>query len=349
MKRAILLGLCLAAVVLLVPLAGLAGGAPVLAWSPSSNGSYDYGVVSPGQTASQTFTLTNSGGSATAVLSISLTGSTAFTSTADTCTATSLGPRKSCSVTVRYAPTTGGESDTATLIAASKKAGASVTLTGTSMSCTGPMGAVTVDGNLSAGPGCDLSNTIVNGNVVVLPGGSLTIAQGATSTIRGNVVSSNATTVEIAAGSIAGDVLIDGTSGLASVAFGSVGGDVEIKNGAAYLAVFEEIVGGNVLVHDNRDSPPGSVGAVNVSRNFVRGDVDEYNNTLTGFNFNFMQTLDNTVGGSMRIHDNSVTGPGAPQVERNTVTDILDCENNNPAPFGGGNSARLKEGQCANL
>ena len=103
---------------LLLPTAGQAARAPATAFNPSS---YDYGTVDAGTTASKTFTLTNSGGSATAALTVSLTGASAFSKTADTCTATSLGPNKSCSVTVQYAPTTDGASDSATLTASSKK------------------------------------------------------------------------------------------------------------------------------------------------------------------------------------------------------------------------------------
>src|SRR5439155_1244390 len=70
-----------------------------------------------------------SGGRATGTLAVALSGSSAFTITADGCTARSLGPTKSCTVTVRYAPTAGG-SDTATLTATGEHASASLTLTG---------------------------------------------------------------------------------------------------------------------------------------------------------------------------------------------------------------------------
>lgn len=119
-----------AAALLLVPAAGQAGGAPAIAWSPTtSDGTYDYGAVTVGQTASQTFTLTNSGGRATGTLAVALSGSSAFTITADGCSARSLAPTKSCDVTVQYAPTAGG-SDTATLTATGEHASASLTLTG---------------------------------------------------------------------------------------------------------------------------------------------------------------------------------------------------------------------------
>jgi virginiamycin B lyase len=113
-----------------MPAAGQTGREPELAFTPSTNGVYDYGTVS--LTASQTFTLTNSGASASGALSVGLTGSATFTKTADTCTGTSLGPTKTCTVTVAFSPPTAG-SDTATLTATGRKTGVttSLVLTGT--------------------------------------------------------------------------------------------------------------------------------------------------------------------------------------------------------------------------
>jgi hypothetical protein len=69
---------------------------------------------------SQAFTLTNTGDKATSALTITLSGS-AFTKTAEGCSATSLGKGKSCSVTVRYSPSGAGASDTGQLQATNKK------------------------------------------------------------------------------------------------------------------------------------------------------------------------------------------------------------------------------------
>lgn len=115
---------------LLVPTA-LASGVPSIAFSASS---YEYGTIDAGTVASHTFVLTNTGSAATGALSATLSGSSAFAKTADTCTGASIGPKKSCSVTVRYAPTAQGASSSATLTAASKKplAVATVSLTGAS-------------------------------------------------------------------------------------------------------------------------------------------------------------------------------------------------------------------------
>ena len=133
MKRLVLLFLAAAAVLaLLVPSGAVAAaGAPSLTFDPTA---WDYGPLAPGATASHTFALKNTGGSATGALSVSITGSgaAAFAKTADSCSATSLGPNKSCSVTVAYSPSAAGASDTATLTATSKRpsAGASASLTG---------------------------------------------------------------------------------------------------------------------------------------------------------------------------------------------------------------------------
>jgi hypothetical protein len=110
-----------------------AAGPPVLAWSPS--GTVNFGTLAPGATSPpQVFTLKNGGGSASSALTVTVTPSAGFTITLDGCTATSLGPNKSCTVSVIFtAPATPG-SYQATLTATSKKpaATATVTLTGTS-------------------------------------------------------------------------------------------------------------------------------------------------------------------------------------------------------------------------
>ena len=91
------------AAALAIPAAAAAAtGPPALAWAPATADGYNYGTLTAGHTAATTFTLTNTGGTATSALKITLTGAGAFTKTADTCTGTSLGPRKTCTVTLTY-------------------------------------------------------------------------------------------------------------------------------------------------------------------------------------------------------------------------------------------------------
>jgi len=102
---------------------------PLLEFTPSP---YDYGQVTIGQGATQTFTLANSGGQATGALTVTLAGPAAFTASADTCTGASLAPGGSCTVTVRLAPAS-TTTVSATLTGASTNPAATATaaLTGT--------------------------------------------------------------------------------------------------------------------------------------------------------------------------------------------------------------------------
>ena len=112
--------------------AAASAGPPVLAFTPSPD---DYGQVTVGQAAAQTVTLANTGGRASRAVTVTLSGSAAFTITADACTATSLGPGKSCTVTVRFAPAGAGTA-AATLTAANNQKAVLATdsLTGTGAS-----------------------------------------------------------------------------------------------------------------------------------------------------------------------------------------------------------------------
>lgn len=268
-------------------------------------------------------------------------------------------------------------------LAAADAAGASDT------PCTEALGAVTVNGNVSAGAGCDLSGTTVNGNVTVNPGGSLTVTSPAT--ITGNVRSKGATTIFVLLASVGGNVQIDGTTGQSFVGFGTVGGNVEIKNSAAFLEVGAETVGGNVHLHHNTGSFYG-VGVVAVGGSTVHGNVEVHDNSATGSFFNailvgidpelpgYASSVDgnlkihnnqaaggsyengvfaavNGVGGNLEVHNNTATGASGSiilvDVGGNTVTNNLSCKKNTPAAsdaFGfGPNTAAKKTGECANL
>ena len=49
----------------------------------------------------------------------------------------------------------------------------------------------------------------------------------------------------------------------------------------------------------------------------------------------------------MQVVDNTGTFPT--EIARNVIDGNLQCERNQPAPVGGGNTARKKQGQCADL
>jgi hypothetical protein len=66
----------------------------------------------------------------TATVTINLVGSSVLIVTDDECTGKSLGPGKTCGVSVEYAPTSMNENHNATLVASGEHASASATLEG---------------------------------------------------------------------------------------------------------------------------------------------------------------------------------------------------------------------------
>ena len=117
------------AVVLFAPARGQAGIAPAIAFDPSS---HDYGTIDSGATSAQTFVVRNDGFLPTLRLKVSLAGSSAFTKTADTCVGRFLWPRKPCSITVQYAPSSPGSTDSGSLTVSGLRVSATATLTGKS-------------------------------------------------------------------------------------------------------------------------------------------------------------------------------------------------------------------------
>jgi hypothetical protein len=103
--------------------AGQATQSPSINFTPTLQ---NFGVVAVGGSSSATLKLTNTGSSATAIQSLTVSGSSAFTITTTNCT--SLGPNKSCTVTITYRPTM-RDGDIATLTALSNKPGITATAT----------------------------------------------------------------------------------------------------------------------------------------------------------------------------------------------------------------------------
>ena len=114
MRLRLVLVLCvLMAVLVPTALAGSASPPPFISFDPASA---DFGTIALGTTASKTFTLKNMGLLPTLPLRESLpNSSSAFSISADGCKNKILLPRKTCTVTVTYAPTSAGSSDTGTL------------------------------------------------------------------------------------------------------------------------------------------------------------------------------------------------------------------------------------------
>jgi hypothetical protein len=116
----------------LTPTVAQAASTPMVAWSPS--GSFDYGSLDGAlkQSSSHTFTLKNVDGKVAGPLTVSVSGASAFTKTADGCTGKSLKRGQMCNVSIGFAPTTIGALGAVLTAAGPKGAKASLNLTGVS-------------------------------------------------------------------------------------------------------------------------------------------------------------------------------------------------------------------------
>jgi hypothetical protein len=100
-------GLALAAATV-APAAASAAPAPVLSWSTGGPPitSFDFGTFVGAAGAVEHFVLTNTSRSASSALTITVTGSAAFSKADDSCTGTSLKPGAFCVVGIGFFPTT---------------------------------------------------------------------------------------------------------------------------------------------------------------------------------------------------------------------------------------------------
>jgi hypothetical protein len=241
--------------------------------------------------------------------------------------------------------------------------------------CTGPLGAVEINGNVSAGAGCDLSGTTVKGNVTVTPGGSLSSKAGSRTVITGNLESTNATHITLEGTTeVGGRLLLTGTAGRIDLS-GSANGNLIIEGGIPFLTVEHEAVGGNLKVLNSSGAEFGEVGIVGISASAVGGNLEISGNSLSGIIQNGIGLESTSIGGNLLISNNSATGAGGfnilsvghnavggnaslvnntagnfyTEVFANSVGGNLNCEGNKPPPAGEGNSAKKKLGQCALL
>jgi hypothetical protein len=109
-------------------------------------------------------------------------------------------------------------------------------------------------------------------------------------------------------------------------------GNVQGENARQVNVLSSSRVGGSVQVVQG--------GGATISRSRVTGDIQFDANTRP------LRALSNTVGGSIQI----VKNLGGVEVRNNRIDGNLQCKENSPAPFGGGNIVQgSKEDQCARL
>jgi hypothetical protein len=130
---------------------------------------------------------------------------------------------------------------------------------GANVTCTGVVTG-TVNGNVSAGPGCVLNGAHATGNVSTQSNGSLTSTN---STIDGNVEIKGTTGANSICGTtIGGNLQVHNNTGTTTIdgscGDNSVGGNVEIHNNTGPVTISHTAVDGNLKCHD--DTPAASTG-----------------------------------------------------------------------------------------
>jgi hypothetical protein len=212
----------------------------------------------------------------------------------------------------------------------------------------------TFNGNvtISSGQTCIFVSGGITGNVTV-NGGSLTLSN---ATVGGNVTGQGNVTITGTA-HVNGNVTLSG--GQLSASGGAIGGSVTL-NGGSSLTLGSASVGGSLVMNSGGTFSIGPSAAINGSLTIQAGPAGSAQNQVCGANVKGNATLQsnagavqigsavpsacagNTIGGNLVVQQNT----GSIGVFANAVTGNLVCQNNSSIT-GNGNTARLKEGQCA--
>jgi hypothetical protein len=138
------------------------------------------------------------------------------------------------------------------------------------ISCTGTLGAITVDNlRVPSGKTCTLNKTYVKGTIKVENNAKL-YAKGVH--VVGNVQAENAKVVNVTAKSVVGGSVQIKQSGSAKISKVKITGDILFDDNANYLQATYNTVGGNIQVFQN-------TGGVKIANNTVDGNLQCKENT----------------------------------------------------------------------
>jgi hypothetical protein len=228
----------------------------------------------------------------------------------------------------------------------------------------------TIQGDLNVPPGatCVLNSVTITGHLTVGPDAIVHIKN---TTVKGNATSTNSDTLDNQGGVVVeGNLTVTGlkhnnfacsatdghpaldVAGNLTTTNGPVGGSFTFTPASPGFPCVR--VGGNSTVSNNnyKINPATTEVAGNliVSNNTYPGSADPTASMIVGRN---------VIGGNLIVTNNTRGAGGTADgllVTLNTVTGIINCTGNNPAPFnlppaagGGPNVAALKLGQCAGL
>ncbi len=167
-----------------------------------------------------------------------------------------------------------------------------------------------------------LGNVLVEGNVIVPDGASCSLDS---TTVKGDVTVKSRASLTVNGANISGS--IQGTVNGANIS-GSIQGEgankIDINSGTR--------TGNNVLLRRGEE--------VAIDGATITGDLQLEANTGA------VSVASNTIIGNLQAKSNRDSGI---TISANQIGNNLQCQDNNPAPTGGDNTAKQKEGQCENL
>ena len=217
---------------------------------------------------------------------------------------------------------------------------------------------VTSNGNLTiqTGQTFNFVNDRIAGNVV-MTGGTVILNN---TTVSGNFQMSGGSLTLLGNSTVQGNLQITG-GGTFSIGPGHIGGNLQIQNlpvGSAQNQVCGASVNGTLQFQDNGTAV--LIGSPTCAGNTINGSLQITSNSAA------TEAYGNTVGGSLQVTSNSaptqvdnnnvsgtiqlVNNTASTAVFSNTTRGILQCTGNNASMItGGGNTAVLKQGQCASF
>jgi hypothetical protein len=203
--------------------------------------------------------------------------------------------------------------------------------------CTGTMGAVIVDGNVIVPPGatCELLGTTVVGNVLFGQGSRLLTEN---ANVGGNIQGEggkririyNTRVTDIQLKKVTKQIIIG--SDRSCMIDPLVLGRIQLEENSAEIAICKMSTRQDVQLTKN-------TGVIWVSENTIGEDLQVAENTQ------HVRVRLNTVGENIEVIKNT----GGVQLSSNSAGMLIQCTDNDPPPTGFGNTAPMKEGQCAAL
>ena len=167
--------------------------------------------------------------------------------------------------------------------------------------------------------------------------------------VTGNLRVKKGASCTLTDSSVDGNVSVDGGGSLTLNGV-TVGGNVGTQGSPVSLV--QDATGSPTIVDGNVEIANTPAGPANVICGaMIDGNLNVHNNNATSWiGVGGTCTTGNSIGGNAQVSNNKVSGGPSAVVGGNTIGKNLNCNGNNPAPTGGGNTVSgNNNGQCAGL